>query len=74
MPEKRFFPGTDAQPNRWLLICPINDIYSGTLRRFAIGLHFVCEKCARPEGRVGAGRAATFPTAFVANTFGAFEK
>ena len=47
-----------------------NDISSRTLRRFAFGLRFVCEMCARPEGFVREfcqtvpGRAANFPTAF----------
>ena len=47
-----------------------NDISSRTLRRFAFGLRFVCEMCARPEGFVReffqavTGRAANFATAF----------
>ncbi len=56
--------GTGAQPNRCQLIYAIA---SGTLRRFAFGLRFVCEMCARSERlvselcRAEAGQAATFP-------------
>ena len=56
-------------PGHWRPIESMSLVYaiaSGTLRRFAIGLHLVFEMCAHLEGFVEAlaGWAATFPTAF----------
>lgn len=68
MPEKRFFPGIRAQLNRWELICSDQRHFFQNAARFAVGLHFVCEMCARPEGfvrefrRAMASLAAIFPT------------
>jgi hypothetical protein len=59
------FPGTGAYSNPFQLI---DVIASKTLRRFAFGLRFACEICARSERlvselcRAEAGRAETFPT------------
>ena len=67
VPGKIMLSGIGAQPNRCQLIYAIA---SGTLRRFAFGLRFVCEICARSERlvselcRAEAGRATTFPISF----------
>ena len=41
------FPGVGAQPNRWATDFLVNGISSEKLCRFAFGLRFVCEMCAR---------------------------
>jgi hypothetical protein len=51
--QETFFFGRWCPTETVVTDLPINDISFRTLHRFAFGLHFVCEMCARPEGLLG---------------------
>jgi hypothetical protein len=63
-------PGEMIMPTTFRLSTGGQFFQNAAQPRFAFGLHFECEMCARPERfvrkfcRAVAGRAATFPTAF----------